>query len=104
MARKLSQIPELASLAGGNRTKFETLVGKEITVHGVSWDEGDYGNFAIVSFTAKGEKEKHETSTGAEQVLRILKEAEKKDLFPFTATVKSFASKKFKGKSAYSLE
>jgi hypothetical protein len=104
MAKKLSQIPALAAVAGGNRIKFDTLVGKEITITGVSWEEGDFGDYALIEYTEGASKDKHQTACGAEQVVAILKAAEEEDSFPFSCTPRSFPSKKFKGKSAYSLE
>lgn len=104
MAKKLSQIPALAEAAGGNRVKIETLVNETITIHGVVWDKGDFGDYAVITFSESGSKEKKEATTGAEQVVNVLKVAEEEELFPFDATVKAYASKKFKGKSAYALE
>lgn len=104
MAKDLKDIDALATAAGGDRTKFESLVGKKITVTGVEWSEGEFGDYALMSFTIGNSKKIEVTSTGGEQITRVLKAADKEDLFPFNATVKKFASKKFKGKFAYSLE
>lgn len=104
MAKKLSQIPALSAAAGGNRIKFESLVGTEITITGVEWETGDFGDYALIEYTEVGSKEKKQTACGAEQVVTVLKVAEDESLFPFNATIKSFPSKKFKGKNAYALE